>query len=263
MYLLMQFIQWIKDKWHSFRNWTDRKILIPMWRKTMCYCSNRLKDRIEGTGQLPEWKQTVLEDFRFWLDDMPETPPLKEAEDGEGEPVIDLYTLLTEFASLRQEIKFQNREQNKSMQTLSSFIDSYRQTMDIFEKRTRELAELEEKIHKKAALPFLDLRDTLLRGMNASRDIAESGTFLRPVPKGIDGIVTGYEMTLKKYDKALARLNIQPIETMGRPFDPKTMKAVGKEAVSGREKDEVIEERMCGFIRDKEVIRTAEVVVNE
>ena len=48
------------------------------------------------------WKQKALVDFKNWLDDLPDTQPV--AEDPHMD-ACDLYTLLSEFSALRQEIR--------------------------------------------------------------------------------------------------------------------------------------------------------------
>ena len=129
------------------------------------------------------------------------------------------------------------------------------------------MSELEENIRKscekRTVLPFLEVRDALARGLGASKTIAASKSFFRPAPKGIESVAEGYEMALRRMDRAMASVNIIPVETVGNRFDPKTMKAVDKKGVSGMEKGMVVEELLTGFVRGQEVLRTAEVVVSE
>ncbi|MDM8523578.1 nucleotide exchange factor GrpE [Desulfococcaceae bacterium HSG8] len=270
MYIPFAVFEWCRrfsrKTWVSFMRWNVR------------FFSKKIRDRIEGYETLPDWKQTALKDFKFWLEDMPGTSPEKVAPLTEA---CDLYTLLSEFSALRQEIRMQNREQNKSVQTLGSFIGSYQETWEVFKERSENLDILEERIRqaaeKRAVMPFLDVRDALLRGYHSSRELADvaremaskSKGFFRSAPKeidevaeGIEGIVEGYVMAVSRFDRALQLANIHPLETLGQPFDPKTMKAVGKTANPDAEGGIVMEEQLGGFIRDDEVIRTAEVVVS-
>jgi len=64
-------------------------------------------------------------------------------------------------------------------------------------------------------------------------------------------------------DRAMAQSGIHPVPTMDLPFDPKTMRAVARGTVPGKDPGIVVEERLTGFARGDEILRTAEVVVND
>ncbi len=267
MYLLLKINEWFS---HHFR-----EVSTSFMRWNVHFFSTKLGERIEDGQDLTEWKQTALKDFRFWLEDIPDAVPGETADMDS----CDLYTLLSEFSGLRQEIKMQNREQNKTLQTLSSFIGAYQETFEVFKERAEDLATLEERIRqaseKRAVMPFLDVRDSLARGHHGCRDlagaireVANAKGLFRSAPKGMneivdgmDGITEGYEMALRRFDRALALVNIRPMETLGQPFDPKTMKAVGRRVAADADEGTVIEEHLSGFVREDEVIRTAEVIV--
>ncbi len=212
---------------------------------------------------VPEWKRKMISDFSAWMTDLPDEP----IDTGKVETAsCDLYTLLTEFISLRQEIRMQNREQHNTLRTQHSLIEDHHRMIELFKSRTEQLAVLEENIRlaaeKKTILPFLIIRDALVRGLESSRRIATAKGFFRRPPRGIGGIVEGYEMALRRFDRALSYLGIEPLESVGTPFDPASMKAVGKRHDDTAADGIVLEERLTGFIRGPEILRTAEVVVN-
>jgi len=112
-------------------------------------------------------------------------------------------------------------------------------------------------------LPFLDVRDGLIRGLESAKATAATKRlFIRP-PQGIEGIVNGYEMALRRFDRALSYFGISLVDALGRPFDPATMRAVGQGSDLNKKTGIVIEEQVGGFVRRNEVIRTAEVIVNK
>ena len=253
----------------------DKQVIIPFSQWLAVRLSRRARAKSRAYQMLPDgipdWKDKAREDFSVWLGALPDVPPAGEATTMDS---CDLYTLLAEFSALRQEIKIQSKEQAKSIKTLSAFIDSYQKTSDLFEeaaalfqKRTNNLADLERRIRqdteKRAITPFLDVRDTLVRGHRAAQAVAASKSILRSSPKGIGGIVEGYEMALRRFDRALALANIYPVNTLHQPFDSGTMKAVNTRSVPGLEKGIVIEEQLGGFVMEDEVLRTAEVVVSK
>ncbi|MFW5639593.1 MAG: nucleotide exchange factor GrpE [Thermodesulfobacteriota bacterium] len=237
------------------------------------------------------WKEKALADFGTWLETLPEIPP--PGEDS-GPDSADLLTLLSEFTALRQEVRLQNREQNKGVLALNRFIEDFQKTeatLDSLGDKNRRMAEAitalagefekvedrirnavenrddvrqaqwKQDIEKSAVRPFLDVRDSLVRGLKAAREASGSGGFFRASPKNIEGVIEGYSMALRRFDRALAGVGIRPVEAMGKPFDPKIMRAVDTRPGPEEQKGIVVEEQLGGFIRGDEVIRTAEVVV--
>ncbi len=210
------------------------------------------------------WKERALDDFRDWLADLPDELPEDKNVSMDS---CDLYTLLTEFTSLRQEIKLQTREQNRALRHHEALIDGYQEAAALFKERVSALAELEESIRlaaeKKALAPFLDVRDALARGLASARAVSRIRSFFRRPPHGMEGVVEGYEMALRRFDRALSHAGVAPLITVGRPFDAAAMRAVERRSDPGREPGVVIEEFLGGFIRGDEVIRTAEVAVSK
>ena len=241
-------------------------VLLPLMKWTSILLSARIKAYEPDTAEVPasKWKEKVMEDFKAWMTELPEEMPIDQKVDMDS---CDLYTLLMEFTALRQEIKFQNREQNNTLRIQQSFIDSLKETLKLLKNRTSKLETLEERIRlaseKKAVLPFLDIRDGLIRGLKAAKTAAATRRlFVRP-PQGIEGIVEGYEMALRRFDRALNYVGITPVTALDQPFDSATMRAVGQGSDPQKEAGIVIEEQVGGFVRQDEVIRTAEVIVNK
>lgn len=253
-------LPWIQRQWCLF----DEKAWLPFltWR------SKRLRKKIEARIRkyhlIYDWKEKVFEDFSAWLAELPEDS-LSTGNPSETPVSCDLFTLLSEFITLKQEIRLQNREQDKTLAALSSFTEVYQQTAELFRNRTQSIAQLEENIRrsseKRVLKPFMDVRDALVRGRQASISITAIRSFFRPPPKGIESITEGYEMALRRLDGVLANADIRVIESLGKPFDPKTMKAVDKRPEAGVEKGVVVEELLTGFVCGNEILRTAEVIV--
>jgi len=232
------------------------------------------------------WKQRALNDFQNWLDDLPDTQPAAEDPDMDA---CDLYTLLSEFSALRQEIRMQNREQHrgigaletltgefhKTVKTAGEIRDDHRRAVETVDLLARELktaadqmrrhvdAEIKREAEKRTVLPFLDIRDALIRGRQAACDIGSARGFFRRPPKEIASVVEGYDMAVRRFDRALAAVGIHPVDARGKPFDPATMRAVDTCSRPDMEKGHVAAEPLSGFVRGDEVIRTAEVVVNQ
>ena len=244
--------------------WLRNKCLYPILRGSARFLLKITEPRRQDPPSATEWKQKALADFSKWLEDLPENDPVDGRVVMDG---CDLYTMLTEFAALRQEIRLQTREQHKTLKIQEALIDDHRQIVNLYKNRIDKIDRLEATIRnsteKKTVLPFLDIRDALVRGLAAARNACGSRGFFRRPPKGIQGVVEGYELALRRFDRALAVVDIRPVLTVGRPFDPACMRAVDRRKIPEKAPGIVLEECVCGFIRSDDVIRPAEVVVNE
>ena len=110
---------------------------------------------------------------------------------------------------------------------------------------------------------FFDMRDSLMRGLEAVRAALDEGVyFRRSSRRRIEGVMEGYEMALRRFDRILIKFGITPIAGVGRPFNPAFMRAVGKRNDPKKEKNIVLEEHLCGFVKGDDVLRIAEVIVN-
>ena len=210
-----------------------------------------------------DWKRGVLADFRRWLDDLPEGALEAEAQDS---PECDLHDLFAEFAALRQEIRLQNREQAKAVRELGKAAHSYETSTRLIQRREEDLETFEKRIAREAEnrclQATLDIRDALLRGRDAAGALHERPRrFFRP-PRGLDAVVEGYEMALRRFDRMLSRFAVQPLHAIGRPFDSRTMHAVETRRAEELEDGIVAEELLGGFLRGDEVLRLADVAVN-
>ena len=211
-----------------------------------------------------DWKQDVLEDFRQWLDAFEEAPP----EDGEPEPAeCDLHDLFAEFAALRQEVRLQNREQSRAGRELVKAAAVYETAAALAQRREEDLAALEIRVSRAAEdrclRAVLEVRDALMRGREAAVTLRDRprGLFRRP-SRGTAGVAEGYELALRRFDRMLSGFGVRPVQTVGYPFDSRTMHAVEARRVEGAEDGTVVEELRSGFVRDGEVLRLADVAVS-
>ena len=210
------------------------------------------------------WKQDVLEDFRQWLDAFEEAPP----EDGEPEPAeCDLHDLFAEFAALRQEVRLQNREQSRAGRELAKAAAVYETAAALAQRREEDLAALEIRVSRSAEdrclRAVLEVRDALVRGREAAVTLRDRprGLFRRP-SRGTAGVAEGYELALRRFDRMLSGFGVRPVQTVGYPFDSRTMHAVEARRVESVEDGTVVEELRSGFVRDGEVLRLADVAVS-
>ena len=221
-------------------------------------------DGFGGDEREDDWKQDALEDFRQWLDALEEAPPADEASES---PDCDLHDLFAEFAALRQEVRLQNREQSRAGRELVKAAAMYETAARLAQRRDEDMAALDHRVSRAAEdrclRSVLEIRDALVRGREAAVQLRDRprGLFRRPSP-GIAGVAEGYELALSRFDRVLSGYGVQLVQTVGQPFDSRTMHAVEARRVERSEDGMVVEELRSGFTRDGEVLRLADVAVN-
>lgn len=214
-----------------------------------------------------DWKERALEDFREWLDDLPEPAEGEDEAGGAGESQeIDLRDLFAEFAALRQEIRLQNREQSRASRELAKAAESYETASRLIRRREDDLAAFERRVvaeaENRCLRCALEVHDALVRGRDAAAALGERRGLLRRPVRGVAGVVEGYELALRRFDRMLARFGVRRLPTIGRPFDSRTMHAMEVRRIEQTGDGEVVQELLGGFTRDGDVLRLAEVAVN-
>lgn len=121
---------------------------------------------------------------------------------------------------------------------------------DNFKKRSRQ-DQVDTIQHASA-----DLISRLLPGLD---DLHKA---LDHTPDGVDEAwVKGLELSVRKLEEALGAHGLEPIDSVGSPFDPKLHEAIGHEESSDQPEDTVVAELRRGYrIRDR-VVRPALVKV--
>ena len=221
------------------------------------------------TEQDRGWKERALADFREWLDEMDgwAAPADVDPESVAPEPPEpDLRSLFAEFAALRQEVRLQNREQSRAVRELVKAADGYEAATRLVQRREDDLAAFENRIAREAEnrclRSVLEVRDALVRGRDAAVALSQGrGLFRRP-PRGVAGVVEGYEIALRRFDRTLSGFGVAPVKTTGHPFDSRTMHAMEIRRVGQTGNGVVVEELRSGFTRNGEVLRVADVAVN-
>jgi len=86
---------------------------------------------------------------------------------------------------------------------------------------------------------------------------------LEHAPEGTDeGWLRGVRLTFQHLEEALASVGVQPIESVGRPFDPKLDEAIGSEESEEHPDDTVLAELRRGYRMHDRILRPALVKVS-
>lgn len=103
-----------------------------------------------------------------------------------------------------------------------------------------------------AVLQFLPVYDNLKR---AAAHIPDD-------QKNVDW-VKGIAHIQKQFEDTLKTMGIEPIKTVGEPFDPNKHHAVQKVKKDGATSDTIVEETKSGFMLGDKVLEPAQVIVAE
>jgi len=96
-----------------------------------------------------------------------------------------------------------------------------------------------------------------VRAWCRERDAAE----LQGLRQKVEAVLVGYQMGLQRLERVLEQQGLEPIEAVGRPFDPEEMEVVEVVRDAGRSGTEVLDEVRRGYRWQGRVFRFAQVRV--
>lgn len=108
---------------------------------------------------------------------------------------------------------------------------------------------------------LLSIADGLDAGIRANRAVSDPD--IHQDVSGMESWLAGIEIVHQRVIELLEKLGVQPIHSLGKPFDPSQHVAIGVEHVQDVGDNIILEEHRRGYIRNGKVIRYAEVVVNK
>jgi len=214
------------------------------------------------------WKQAVLDDFRHWLDALPDEMP--DAEDEDALPIEegDLLSLVGEMTALRQEVKLMSRGTGKLSRTVEQVSQDVATNVVPLAEEIRRLDREARVSETRVTLgPLLlelgDLRECVrevaaqaarpVRPWHVSRRLWET--------LGIDRQKAHLEVLAKRLDSTLERHAVKPIAAASMPFDARRMTADGVSRAGQVRPGHVSQVVKQGFAVAGGVLRPAHVIV--
>lgn len=203
----------------------------------------------------------ILQRFESWLDSalVEEEPPqgipaeILAGDAAAESAATDWFTMWSAMTALTTEVKLQGRAFKQLSEGLA--------------------ADTERRCRKESLGALLEMRERLLRGLEASRGRQEfrPGLWDRIFARrwrqiehqaGVAGAMEdGYRMTLAYLEDLLSQLQVQPIECEGKPFDPRRMSAVDVEETDRVADGTVLAVYRAGYECNGELYRPAQVRV--
>ncbi|MCF8168976.1 MAG: nucleotide exchange factor GrpE, partial [Rhodoferax sp.] len=215
-----------------------------------------------------EAKERLIEEFRACLDGW-DPDDDTAADDETGEPLVNLALLFSELSVLRNEVRVQARQFKTTldeMRALSELLGEQNKRLSRDLERAREAqGATQRQAERRLLLDFIDLRDRIAAAMVAFEGY-QPGFFSRLAAKETrlaQALGEGIALTLSRLDDALLERHVRPIEAIGQPLDPNTMRVVGVKHDAQRSAGQVLSVARCGYLRDDELLRLAEVIVNK
>lgn len=217
----------------------------------------------------PLWKKEALDGFIEWLDNLPDDQPTES-----NEPEADLYTLAEELTALKQEMRTLGRNTARLADSSEA----------VSENLKRELPALLEQ--QKSSMTVAPNKETLRNvSRNAERpllvelgEVAEALSELNGrsievdcpfyVSKALrrrlrDALAKPITVLSTRVEGLLKRHAVRKIVTVGAPFDATSMNAAGISNAGTFAPGCVSAVARQGFIRGDEILRQAEVIVEE
>jgi len=184
---------------------------------------------------------------------------------------VDLATLLSEIAMLRNELRLQSRQFKQTLEELRHLGDDLRANNERLQRDVERAHEQTSLVAQQTARPLLlallDLRDRLQAGVDAAGRMPSSlMTRLVPGPRRFAAsLAEGQRLTLQRLDELLAGQRVRAMRVEGENFDPQRMRVVGVESgmAAAVADGTVLREVRRGFYHDNGLLRLAEVIVSK
>lgn len=219
-------------------------------------------------------KERLVAELRDYLDALPATACDTGDVDANGDNTcgreVDLYTLFTELAGLKNEVQRESRQIKRALDEFSdifSTLETQGQRLGSeLDARRKEQAETASNAQRGLLLELIDLRDRLAQAHDMTANDRPGWwqrLFARRHVTRAQDMADGLAITLRRLDQTLASYHVAPIETAGRVIDPHRMRVTSVRADPNQDDGIVLEEIRRGYCQGDEVLRLAEIVANK
>lgn len=215
-----------------------------------------------------EAKERLIDEFRACLVDWDPADGTDAETQGEG-ATVDLALLFAELSVLRNEVRVEARQFKTALDDMRALTEllgeqNRRLTRDLERAREAE-GVVQRQTERRLLLDMLDVRDRIGAAMGIF-SAYRPGLLSRLAPtetRLAQGLGEGIALTLRRLDDVLTERRVRAIEAVGGRLDPNTMRAIGVAMDADRAAGEVLSEARRGYMRDDELLRLAEVIVNK
>jgi len=209
-------------------------------------------------------KAILIDQFQRYLEATGETEAV-ESDAG----TTDLFTLFTELAELKNEIRLESRQVKQALDQSRDIIDKLdannRQLQQELARRREDDSAARRNQEQPLLLEILELRDRVEAARSGLRKHRPSwlARWSRRHRALVDSMDEGLDIMLRRLDSVLGRYQVSALDTLGNPIDPRTMRVSGTAQHSDKPDGTVLSEVRKGFRRADQVLRPAEVIVSK
>jgi molecular chaperone GrpE len=214
-----------------------------------------------------ETTERMLDRFRAYLEETPESGPVDETDAAVGRRT-DLYSLFAELAALKNEVRLESRQVKTALDEFKAVFEtlhaSQNQLTGELDRARAALPEQRKAGLRPVLLELLELRDRLEAGLRALQNYRPSllGRLGGREPALIQAVTQGQDISLRRLEQILSAQQVVALAALGQPLDPHTMRAAEVEHRSKVANGVVTEELRKGYLWQGELLRLAEVKVN-
>ncbi len=171
--------------------------------------------------------------------------PVEKIEDKEMQ---EAETKQIPSETVKQEVEDAKARANQlfvSLQRLAADFENYKKRV------AKERQEIILSANAELILKLLDVYEGLKKAINAS-------------PAGIDSnYLNGVKMLYDEFSRILKNEGLEPIETVGKPFDVRRHDVLMRQVKDDLPEDTILEEIQAGYMLNSRVLRHAKVVVSQ
>ena len=176
----------------------------------------------------------------------------KSATGGAGPALAELIATRAELRRIEAELQQMQEEQQGLRDALTrrqADFENYRKRME------RERSEIYNRVVGEVVAKLLPVID------NLQRAVAAEASFQAGESKEFRHFLQGVELINKQLDSVIETLGVEPVSSVGHPFDPHVHEAIATEESEEFEPDTVIEEVVRGYRLGDKLLRPAMVKV--
>lgn len=192
-----------------------------------------------------------------------------------SEPLVtstDSIDYLEELVVFRAEIREELEKHKEILKSFKEVFDTLKQSHNMLQaelkqKRQEQKAEQENQeqtLLRPILLEMIEIRDRIETGLGHYRNprVRWWHRLLKQENLLLQSFKEGQLMTLRRLDQLLSRFDVGPIQAINHPFDPRAMRAIAIDSFPEKPKGQVTQEFRKGYAWKDEILRIAEVAVN-
>lgn len=210
-----------------------------------------------------ELKEQLIGRFRQYLDNTAPEDSVPPPASGE----MDLFTLFTELAALKNEVKLESRQVRQALDHSRELIDGLRENNQQFSnelaRRRQQQDEVQLAAERPLLLEILELRDRIEAARESLQGYRPGLMAGRKTQQYLSRVAEGMEISLHRLDGLLAGYQVKALDPVGKRMNPESMKVTAIKHRDDRQDGIVLAEVRKGFLRAGQVLRPAEVIVNK